>query len=290
MSYVHPESLVSTEWLAAHLRDPDVKVVDATWYLPSMGKDARADFAARHISGAVPFDIDAVADRSTDLPHMFPDAQTFAQAVGALGISAEDHVVIYDSLGIFSAPRVWYTFRLFAHRRVSVLDGGLPKWQREGRPLESGEARPQATTYVARINPAMVRDKAQMLSNLQSRREQVFDARPAVRFTGAEPDLWPGRRRGHMPGAHNVPYASLVDPQSGTMLDAATLRQRFERAGLQTGRPIVTSCGSGVTAAILALGLHLIGRDDVALYDGSWAEWGLPGDTPVEMDQDGHHG
>lgn len=282
----HAESLVSTEWLAAHLRDPGVKVVDATWYLPSMGKDARADFLARHIPGAVPFDIDSVADRSTSLPHMFPDADTFARAVGALGIGRNDHVVVYDSLGIFSAPRVWYTFRLFGHPRVSVLDGGLLKWQREGRPVESGAAQPQPVPYVARIDPAKVRTKTQMMTNLTSRREQVIDARPAARFSGAEPDLWPGRRRGHMPGALNVPYASLIDPQTGTMLEPAALKQRFEAAGLEADRPVVTSCGSGVTAAILALGLHLIGRDDVALYDGSWAEWGLPGNTPVETNQD----
>jgi thiosulfate/3-mercaptopyruvate sulfurtransferase len=287
VTYAHPESLVSTDWLAAHLRDADVKVVDATWYLPSMNKDARADFAARHIPGALPFDLDTVADRTSDLPHMFPDAQTFGRAVGALGITPDDHVVIYDSLGIFSAPRVWYTFRLFGHPRVSVLDGGLPKWQREGRPLEAGEAKCRPATYAARAIPAKVRSKAQMLANLESRREQVVDARPAARFTGAEPDLWPGRRRGHMPGARNLPSASLVDAQSGTMLDAAALRRRFADAGLEPGRPVVTSCGSGVTAAVLALGLHLIGRDDVALYDGSWAEWGLPGDTPVETDDKG---
>jgi thiosulfate/3-mercaptopyruvate sulfurtransferase len=283
LGYAHPESLVATDWLAAHLADPDLRIVDATWYLAAMGKDARAEFLSRHIPGAVPFDLDTVADHSTDLPHMFPDADTFARAVGALGIAADHHVVIYDSLGFFSAPRVWYTFRLFGHARVAVLDGGLPKWQREGRALESGEARAHPpTTYVARANPAMVRSKAEMLANLASRREQVFDARPAVRFTGAEPDLWPGRRRGHMPGARNLPYGSLIDHQTNTMLGAAALRQRFEAAGLAPGQPIVTSCGSGVTAAILALGLHLIGRDDVALYDGSWAEWGLPGDTPVE--------
>ncbi|MBX6321177.1 MAG: sulfurtransferase, partial [Rhodospirillaceae bacterium] len=190
--------------------------------------------------------------------------------------------VVYDALGFFSAPRVWYTFRLFGHPRVAVLDGGLPKWRREGRPLESGEPVLRPKTYSAQADPALVRSKAQMLANLTTRREQVLDARPAGRFTGDEPETWPGRRGGHIPGARNLPYADLVDPATGTFLDAERLRARFAAAGVDLARPVVTSCGSGVTAAVLAFGLHLVGHDQVALYDGSWAEWGLPGDTPVE--------
>jgi thiosulfate/3-mercaptopyruvate sulfurtransferase len=282
MPYANPESLVATDWLAERLSEPGIKVIDASWYLPAMNRDAKAEYRAGHIPGAVPFDLETVSDKASSLPHMFPDADAFVRAVGALGIGRSDHVVVYDGIGFFSAPRVWYTFRLFGHPRISVLDGGLPKWKREGRPLEAGEPAPRPVDYSARANTTLVRDKGQMLANLGTRHEQVLDARPAARFTGEEPDLWPGRRRGHIPGAYNLPYAALVDPQSGTFLPADALRQRFVEAGLDLDRPVVTSCGSGVTAAILAFGLHLIGQERVALYDGSWAEWGLPGDAPVE--------
>jgi thiosulfate/3-mercaptopyruvate sulfurtransferase len=282
MPYAHPESLVDTAWLAERLGEPGVKVVDASWYLPAMNRDAKAEYLAGHIPGAVPFDLDAVSDRSSSLPHMFPDADAFTRAVGAMGIGRDDHVVVYDGTGFFSAPRVWYTFRLFGHARVSVLDGGMPKWKREGRPLEAGETKTTPKEYTARALTPLVRDKGQMLANLGTRHEQVVDARAAARFAGEEPDVWPGRRRGHVPGARNLPYGALVDARSGTFLDAEALRRKFVEAGLDLDAPIVASCGSGVTAAVLAFGLHLIGQERVALYDGSWAEWGLPGDAPVE--------
>jgi thiosulfate/3-mercaptopyruvate sulfurtransferase len=276
------DGLVSTAWLAAHLGADDLKLLDGTWYLPMQQRDARAEYRERHIPGAVFFDLDAVADTASDLPHMLPAAEAFAAAVGALGIGNEDRVVVYDNNPMMSAPRVWWTFRAFGHAQVAVLDGGLPKWLSEGRPVEAGEAQTQPKRYSARLRPEMVRNREQMRENLTSRREHVIDARAAGRFTGAEPDLWPGRRRGHIPGSANLPYTELLEPASKTFLPRDRLAERFAAAGVQPGRPIATTCGSGVTASVLALGLHLTGRDDVAVYDGSWAEWGQPGDTPVE--------
>lgn len=280
--YAHPESLVSTAWLAERLAAPDIRIVDGTYYLPTQGRDARAEFEAAHIPGAVFFDIDEIADSTIDLPHMLPTAEKFASRVRKLGLGDGSRIVVYDQHGLFSAPRVWWTFRVFGHTDVAVLDGGLPKWRAENRPLEEGPARPQERHFTARVNTLLVRDKQQMLANLRSRREQILDARPAGRFSGAEPDPWPGRRRGHIPGSLNLPYTELVDAGTGTMLPAASLAGRYRKAGIAMNRPVVATCGSGVTASLLAFGLHLIGHEDVAVYDGSWAEWGLPGDTPVE--------
>ncbi|MFO1059152.1 MAG: 3-mercaptopyruvate sulfurtransferase [Dongiaceae bacterium] len=282
MPYAHPESLISTEALAARLGAPGLVVLDATYFLPAQKRDARAEFAERHIPGAAFFDVDGISDRGSTLPHMLPDAATFAAAVGALGVGNDSEVVVYDAHGLMSAARAWWMFRAFGHDRVALLDGGLPKWLAEGRPVESGAARAQPRSFAARLDAGRVRDKAALLANLKSRREQVIDARAAGRFNGTEPEVWPGRRPGHIPGASNLPFTDLLDPRDKTLLPADALAARFAAAGAAPGRPLVVSCGSGVTAAVLALGLHLIGRDDVALYDGSWAEWGLPGDTPVE--------
>jgi len=281
-AYAHPESLVSTAWLAGHLSDPDLRVVDATYYLPSMGKNLRAEFEAKHIPGAVLFDIDEIADRDNPLPHMLPSAEKFASQMRKLGIGDGSRVVVYDAHGLMSATRAWWMLRIFGHRDVALLDGGLPKWLAEGRPVEDGASHPRERHFTARFDHGQVRDKAQMKANLKSKREQMLDARANPRFTGAEPDLWPGRRRGHIPGSHNLPFADLLNPADKTLLPADQLNAKFRATGIDLKKPVIATCGSGVTATVLAFGLHLLGHRDVAVYDGSWAEWGLPGDTPVE--------
>jgi thiosulfate/3-mercaptopyruvate sulfurtransferase len=276
-----PGALVGTEWLAAHLEDPHVRVLDATWHMPQLQRDARREFEDAHIPGAAFFDIDAIADRSSPLPHMLPPAAQFSRQVGALGISNADLVVVYDVRGVVSAARAWWTFRAFGHDRVAVLDGGLRKWRAEGRPIESGAAAAAPRRFTARLRKALVRDLGQMRRNMDSRREQTLDARSRGRFDGTEPEPRAGLRPGHIPGSLNLPYDLLYRPDS-TLLSADGLRQAFAAAGVDLGRPVATTCGSGVTASVLALGLHLIGHRKVAVYDGSWTEWGGRFDTPVE--------
>jgi thiosulfate/3-mercaptopyruvate sulfurtransferase len=280
--YVHPESLVSTDWLARNLDTPDLRVVDGTYYLPMQGKSARAEFETRHIPGAVFFDIDEIADESSKLPHMLPSPEKFAARMRKLGIGDGNRVVVYDSNNYMGSARVWWTLRVFGHSDVAVLDGGLAKWLAEGRPVDDRPPQPRERHFTARLDHSLVRAKEQMLANLQSRREQVLDARSAGRFHAKEPEVWPGRRSGHIPGSLNLPFLDLVDPASKTLLPAEQVRAKLLAAGVDPARPVVTSCGSGITAAVLALALHLVGQRDVAIYDGSWAEWGLPGDTPVE--------
>ncbi|MEE8145832.1 MAG: 3-mercaptopyruvate sulfurtransferase [Kiloniellales bacterium] len=275
------ESLVGTGWLAEHLEAPDVRIVDASYYLPHEGLDPRAEFEAHHIPGAVFFDIDEIADTTSDLPHMIPPPEKFSARVRKLGLGDGVRIVVYDQRGIFSAPRVWWTFRLFGHEDVAVLDGGLPKWLAEGRPVEDGPADPSERHFTARTNSFMVRDLDQMVKNLEKGREQVLDARSRARFEGSEAEPRPGLRPGHIPNSRCLPLTELLDPKTQTMLPAKELCRRFEAAGIDMHRPVVTTCGSGVTAAVLALGLSIAGHKDVAVYDGSWAEWGQPGDTPV---------
>ncbi|MEE9480458.1 MAG: 3-mercaptopyruvate sulfurtransferase [Kiloniellales bacterium] len=275
------ESLVGTGWLAEHLEAPDVRIVDASYYLPHEGLDPRTEFEAHHIPGAVFFDIDEIADTTSDLPHMIPPPEKFSARVRKLGLGDGVRIVIYDQRGIFSAPRVWWTFRLFGHEDVAVLDGGLPKWLAEGRPVEDGPADPSERHFTARTNSFMVRDLDQMVKNLEKGREQVLDARSRARFEGSEAEPRPGLRPGHIPNSRCLPFTELLDPRTQTMLPAKELCRRFEAAGIDMHRPVVTTCGSGVTAAVLALGLSIAGHKDVAVYDGSWAEWGQPGDTPV---------
>ncbi len=276
-------TLVSTEWLAAHLGEPDLRVVDATWYLPGLKRDARAEYLTAHVPGAVYFDIDAVKDTSTPLPHMLPDADGFAAAVGRFGIGGGDRVVVYGQKYLIASARAWWSFRVFGHDRVAVLDGGFPKWKAEGRREEAGTVTPKPRRFAARVRSELVRDLARMRANVDSRLEQVVDARSEGRFVGTEPEPRAGLRSGHIPGSVCLPYDRLFRREDGTLLPPAALRDVFDKAGVEPGRPVVTTCGSGVSAAVLALGLHVQGRTDVPVYDGSWTEWGGSPDTPIEI-------
>jgi thiosulfate/3-mercaptopyruvate sulfurtransferase len=275
------DSVVNTEWLAAHLDDPDLRVVDGSWHMPQAQRDPALEFAEAHLPGAVFFGIDAIADTGSGLPHMLPSPEQFAKAVGALGIGDGDRVVVYDSRGTVSAARVWWTFRVFGHDAVAVLDGGLPKWRAERRPVVSGPAAPSPRRFTPRFRPELVREVGQMQANLAAPREQVVDARSRGRFAGTEPEPRTGLRGGHIPGSLNLPYDELHAPD-GTLRPPAELRQAFVAAGVDLARPVVTTCGSGITASVLALALHRVGRPDVAVYDGSWTEWASRLDTPVE--------
>lgn len=273
-------TFVSTEWLAARLDDPSVAVVDASWYLPTANRDAAAEFRVSHIPGAVYFDLDKVADTSSGLPHMLPSAEQFAATVGKLGIAETQTIVVYDGAGLFSAPRVWWTFRTMGAKDVRILEGGFPQWIAEGRPVESGDAAPTPKIFNAKLDTGAVRSIADMRALVAGQSTAIVDARPAERFRGEQPEPRAGLRAGHMPGSRNVPSSSLV--ADGKLKSAADIEAAFAEAGVDPAKPVVTSCGSGVTAAILALALGTIGASDVALYDGSWAEWGGADDAPVE--------
>ncbi|MEL7463624.1 MAG: 3-mercaptopyruvate sulfurtransferase [Pseudomonadota bacterium] len=276
-----PKLLVSTEWLADHLKAPDVKVLDATWRLPGTGGDPKTDYAAAHIPDARFFDIDEIADTSSALPHMLPPVEKFVSRVRGMGIGDGHRVVVYDQDGLFSAARVWWMFRVFGHDDVAVLDGGLKKWIAEGREVEDMPPAPRERHFTARKDASLVRDVTQIAASLKLGDEQVVDARSPGRFRGEEKEPREGLRAGHIPGAKNVHYATLFNGD-GTMKPVKELRAIFEGAGVDLEKPVITSCGSGVTAAILSLALARMGHRRNALYDGSWTEWGSYPDLAVE--------
>lgn len=276
------DALITADALATRLDDPTLRVLDGTWHMPASGRDPAAEFRAAHIPGARPFGIDAIADPDTDLPHMLPSPEAFATAVGALGIGPAHEVVIYDTHGLMTAPRVWWTFRAFGHDRVRVLDGGAPAWTAAGHALTDAPTEIVPETYPTPPTPTLVRTLDEVAAALAAGDAQVLDARSHGRFSGEAPEPRAGLRGGHMPGSLNLPWTELVDPQ-GRLHDADALRARLAAAGLDLARPIVTTCGSGITAAVLTLALHRVGRPDVAVYDGSWTEWGGRADTPVAV-------
>jgi thiosulfate/3-mercaptopyruvate sulfurtransferase len=280
MAGVRANALIDTASLAAQLGAPDLKVVDATWFLPTIARDAKAEYATAHIPGAVYLDIDEVADEASPLPHMLPDPVKFSSRVRRLGLGDGTRIVIYDNNRYSASARAWWMFRLFGHSDVAVLDGGLAKWRAEGRPVTDEPVVPRQAHFTARQNHLLVRELEQMRANLLSRREQVVDARARGRFAGTEPEPRQGLRSGHIPGSLSLPHLELIGAD-GTLLPEGELRARFAAAGVDLDRPIVTTCGSGVTAGAVALALYQLGREDVAVYDGSWSEWGARSDTPV---------
>ncbi|KUF10695.1 3-mercaptopyruvate sulfurtransferase [Pseudoponticoccus marisrubri] len=280
-----PKTLVSTGWLAQHLKDPDLRILDASWYLPEAARDPKAEYAAAHIPGARFFDIDEIADLRSDLPHMAPPVEKFMSRMRAMGVGDGHQVVVYDGAGLMSAARVWWTFKLMGHDDVAVLDGGFPKWQAEGRPVEDMAPMVRDRHMTVRRQNHLVRDVTQVSAAAKLRDVEILDARSAPRFRGEAPEPREGLRSGHIPGSRNVPFRTLLE-EDGTMKTAEDLRAAFAAAGVDLDRPAITTCGSGVTAAILNLALERLGKTDHSLYDGSWAEWGAFPTLPIATGDD----
>nr|WP_108722328.1 3-mercaptopyruvate sulfurtransferase [Thioclava electrotropha] len=280
MTMDDPKTLVSTDWLAAHLKDPDLRILDASWFLPQMERDAKATYDAKHIPGARFFDIDDIADNRSDLPHMAPPPEKFISRMRAMGVGDGHQVVIYDQHSVFSAPRVWWTFRLMGKTDVAVLDGGLPKWEAEGRPLEDRPPMVRDRHMTVQRHPGLVKDVTQVAHASKLGDHEIIDARPNERFLGNGTEPRPGLRSGHIPGSRNLPFGELLTPE-GTFKSPEEIKALFEAAGVDLSKPAITTCGSGVSAAILSLALELIGKSDWSLYDGSWSEWGMYNDLKV---------
>ncbi len=280
MAQDDPRTLVSTEWLASHMRDPDLRILDGSMYLPGSGRDAKAEYDAGHIPGARFFDIDDISDSRSDLPHMAPPIEKFMSRLRAMGVGDGHQVVVYDGAGLFSAARVWWLFKLMGQNDVAVLDGGLPKWVAEGRDLEDMPPIVRDRHMTVRRQAHLVKDVTQVSAASKLRDQEIIDARSAGRFRGEEPEPRPGLRAGHIPGSKNVHYASLLNDDQ-TMKSPEETRAIFEAAGVDLSKPAITTCGSGVTAAILSLAMARMGKDDHSLYDGSWSEWGMFPTVPV---------
>ena len=273
--------LISTEDLAALMDAGTVKIIDGSWHMPAAGRDPETEYENVHIPGSVRFDVDAISDKNSDLPHMLPPASLFAEAVGAIGISNTDTVVVYDTVGAFSSPRVWWTFRAMGHERVAVLDGGLPKWRAEGRPLSNKASSPEPASYTPRSRPELVRDAAAVLAQSGAGEALVLDARPLGRFLGETPEPRPGLRGGRIPGSRSLPASELLTGD-GVFKSVGELSGLIKDAGVKPGQPVIASCGSGVSAASLCLALEHLGENPYAVYDGSWTEWGGRNDLPLE--------
>jgi thiosulfate/3-mercaptopyruvate sulfurtransferase len=279
------EPLVSSDWLAERLREDTIRIVDATWYLPTVKADPAKEFEAAHIPSAVYLNISDVCDKTQKAPHMLPSAEQFAEQVGALGLGSDHTIIVYDK-GEYAAARVWWMFRTFGHDRVAVLDGGWPKWQAENRRVESGPAAPRVASFTARPNMELLRSLSQMQANLESGAEQVVDARPPERFAGKLPEIRAGVESGHIPGSVNIYYGTVIDPETSLYRKPAEIEALFRERGVDLGKPMVMTCGSGVSACQLALALHLTGNKNVPVYDGSWAEWGSVVENPKVMGED----
>ncbi len=271
--------VVSPEWLVKHLKDPGLSIVDGSWYLPAQNRDAKAEYEAAHIPGAIFFDHDAVVQPGTGLPHSLPSPRIFEQHASSMGISRDDTIIVYDGPGFFSAPRVWWMFRVMGAEKVFLLDGGFDRWKADRHIVTNVPTKVASTAFMPKFDPSMVASLADVLKVIESGPDQIADARPAGRFTGSEPEPRAGMRSGHMPGARNLPALALS--RDGYLLPLEELRGKFKSAGIDLEKPVITSCGSGVTAAVITLALHSIGHKDNRLYDGSWSEWGGRDDTPV---------
>ena len=284
MSNDRSRFVVSADWVEKQLGAPEFRIVDASWYLPAQNRSGVAEYAAGHIPGAVFFDQDVIADHSSGLPHTVPSPEFFSAEVGKLGIADTDTIVVYDGPGIFTAPRVWWLFRTMGAKNVFVMDGGIDGWKKEGRPLQTDLPEPAPAVFHTNFNPYAVTSFEEMRGIVTTRAKQIADARGAGRFTGEEAEPRAGMRSGHMPGARSMPSGTFSE--GGTFKDLASLRRHFEQSGIDLSKPVVTSCGSGVTAAIITLALHSLGHEDNTLYDGSWSEWGGREDTPVVTGKD----
>jgi thiosulfate/3-mercaptopyruvate sulfurtransferase len=285
MDYANPDALVETNWLATHLDSQALRVIDATYFLPSQNRNAAAEYHKRHIPGAIFFDIDDISDKNVGLPHMAPDSATFKAKVEALGLGSDNKIIVYDANGGYcAAARAWWMFRTFGHFDVALLNGGLPKWLDEDRAVESAVSNPEPGRFTPCFNPNLVKSRDQVIANLEEGLELVVDARAPLRFAGSEAEPRPTEKTGHIPGSVNLPFARLMDMENNAVMRPAdVLASAFEEAGIDMKKPVIASCGSGVTAGVIAFSLHLLGQSNFSVYDGSWAEWGNHPETPVSQ-------